>query len=298
MSTSSKVFVTFGENVLSNTMIDLKGIAPCQHKEADTRMFVHARHGVEEGSKRILVKANDTDVIVIGIDAFQVLNKIGMQQLLVTYGQGKNLRWIPIHDLYSSLGQQRSKAILFFHAFTGCDVTSGFRGKGKRTAWQTWDVFPEASEVFQNLSQSQPIMTDSDLKILERFVVIMYDKSCSAESVDDARMELFARKQRAYQSIPPTKAALIQHIKRASYQAGCIWSQSTIRQPEPQSPSDWGWTHNGDSWQVFGTTLPPIAATGRQLSKYGCNAGCKGGANASSLVSTIMPGAVVPVMTR
>ena len=38
--TSNKV--TFGENVLNNTIVDLKGIAPCKHEEAVTRMFVHA----------------------------------------------------------------------------------------------------------------------------------------------------------------------------------------------------------------------------------------------------------------
>ena len=33
------------------------------------------------------------------------------------------------------------------HAFTGCDVVSAFRGKGKSTAWQTWDVYPEATDL-------------------------------------------------------------------------------------------------------------------------------------------------------
>ena len=73
MPTSNKVFVTFGENVLNNTMVDLnKGIAPCKQQEADTRMCVHAKHGEEEGSKCILVKPNDTDVVVIVIQGVYV----------------------------------------------------------------------------------------------------------------------------------------------------------------------------------------------------------------------------------
>ena len=44
---------------------------------------------------------------------------------------------------------ERSSGILFFHAFTGCDTVSAFRGKGKRSAWQTWDVCSEASDVFR-----------------------------------------------------------------------------------------------------------------------------------------------------
>jgi uncharacterized ParB-like nuclease family protein len=50
---------------------------------------------------------------------------------------GKDLRWIPIHDIVRSLGP-RSKALPFFHAFTGCDTVSAFVGKGKKTAWQAW----------------------------------------------------------------------------------------------------------------------------------------------------------------
>ena len=67
---------------------------------------------------------------------------------------------------------------------------------------------------------------------------MMYDKSSEAAGVDDARLDLFARKQRSYEAIPPTKAALLQHVKRAAYQAGCIWSQATAFQPEPESPSE------------------------------------------------------------
>ncbi len=48
---------------------------------------------------------------------------------------------------------------------------------------------------------------------LEKFVIAMYDRSSTAKCVDDARLELFARKQRSYKSIPPTRAALMQHLK-------------------------------------------------------------------------------------
>ena len=113
-----------------------------------------------------------------------------------------------------------------FHAFKGCDAVSAFRGKGKRTAWQTLDVFPAASEVFQKFTQSKPIMTDSDLKILERSVVFMYDKSCSADSVDDAKMELFAWKQRLYQSIPLTKAALVHSAHQTCFIPSRLYLES------------------------------------------------------------------------
>ena len=41
-------------------------------------------------------------------------------------------------------------------------------------------------------------------------------------------MQLFTQKGRSIEGIPPTKAALIQHTKRATYQAGYCWGQVMI----------------------------------------------------------------------
>lgn len=177
-----------------------------------------------------MVKASDTDVLVIAISVLPLLQEIGLLQLWMAFGQGWNLRWFPVHDLCLSIGLEKSKGILFFHAFTGCDVVSGFRSKGKK--WQTWDVCVEASDVFAKLSQYPPTVDNNDLEILEKFVVTLYDRFSTVAHVDDARLDMYARKQRPYEAIPPTQAALLQHEKHAAYQAGCIWSQSTLRQPE------------------------------------------------------------------
>ena len=109
--------------------------------------------------------------------------------------------------------------------------------KEKKSAWQTWDVCDEASDVFTRLSQYPPTVDDDDLTTLEKFVVMMYDRSSTARVVDDARLDMFARKQRPYEAIPPTRAALHQYVKRATYQAGYIWSESLVCQPETQSPA-------------------------------------------------------------
>ena len=70
---------------------------------------------------------------------------------------------------------------------------------------------------------------------------------------------MFARKQKPYETIPPTQAALLQHVKRAAYQAGCIWSQSVVRLSEIRNPAEWGWEKNGDVWEIVWTKLSPIA---------------------------------------
>lgn len=152
---------------------------------------------------------------------------------------------------------------------------SAFRGKGKKAAWQTWNVYPEASPVFTKLSMHPPVIDDEEQKVLEKFVITMYDRSSQATDIDAVRLDMFARKQRSYDTIPPTRAALVQHSKRAAYQAGCIWSQSTLRQMELESPGEWGWQQQDNCWQILWTTLPPIAESCQQLTKCGCQTECR-----------------------
>ena len=37
---------------------------PCSHEEADTRMFVHAKDAVSNGSESVIINFNDTDVVI------------------------------------------------------------------------------------------------------------------------------------------------------------------------------------------------------------------------------------------
>jgi hypothetical protein len=222
MNTDATIVVTKEENVGSNKAIDTDFIAPCTHEEADTHMFLHAKHAAIGGSKSINIISSDTDVVVIGVAVFGDLN---VDHIWMTFGKGKDLRWIPIHDIVRSLSP-RSKELPFFHAFTGCDTVSAFVGKGKKTAWQAWNGFENAKEVFHCFSSPCDNLTQSEIGVLKEFVVIMYDRSSSTNKVNDARLDLFARKQSPYNGIPPSRAALVEHMKRSVLQAGHTWGQS------------------------------------------------------------------------
>ncbi len=171
-------------------------MAPCFHEEADTRLSLNAWHAAREGYKSILVDANDTDIVVLAISLMPSLIAMGLEEMWVRFGKGEHTRWIPIHDIVSTLGPQKSKGMLFFHAFTGCDVVSGLMAKEKKTAWQTWNVFNDVSATFAKLSHKPSEIEESDLQTLEKYIVLMYDRSSTTSSVDEARLDLFARKQR------------------------------------------------------------------------------------------------------
>lgn len=151
--------------------------------------------------------------LVIAVSVFEGLD---IDKLWITFGKGKDLLWIPIHDLVTSLGP-RAKALPFFHAFTGCDTVLAFVGKGKKSAWQVFSVCDRATEVFQALSKPCDTVTETDISVIKEFVAIIYDRSTSTTRVNEASLEHFARKQ--YNSIPH-QCALIEHVKRATLQIG------------------------------------------------------------------------------
>ena len=270
------VIVTKGEEALSNKSISLENLSPCNHEEADTRIFTHALDAAKQKAKSVLIKANDTDILVVAVSNFAILQDAGLEMLWIEFGHGHSIRWLPIHDMVLNLGPEKSKSMMFFHAFTGCDVVSAFRGKGKKTAWQAWDVCPEVTHVFKKLSSYPAVIEDADLNLLERFVINMYDKNSTADKVDEVRLDLFARKQRSYDAIPPTSASLVQHVKRSVFQAACIWGQATVCKMQIESPANWGWQKDGEVWKVLWSKLPAIAESCQQLTKCGCKTDCRG----------------------
>ena len=162
-----------------------------------------------------------------------------------------------------------------FHALTGCDTVSSFRGRGKKTAWSAWMAYPAVTDAFVSLL-SQPVEISPEvLHIIERFVVLMYSKTCTLSRVNEARKELFAQSGRSIDNIPPTQGALLQHIKRAVYQAIYIWAQALKPSLDLPSPKDWGYTLTPSGWTPYWTDLPDAATSCQKLVHCGCIKGCK-----------------------
>ena len=90
-----------------------------------------------------------------------------------------------------------------FHALTGCDTVSFFNGRGKKTAWDVWRVFPKLIPVLRVLKASPKEITDDCMAVLERFVVLLYDRTSSLMKVNEVRQELFSKRSRSLDSTPP-----------------------------------------------------------------------------------------------
>ena len=161
-----------------------------------------------------------------------------------------------------------------FHALTGCDTVSSFTGRGKNTALEIWKVFPEVTDAFEELLRMPGDVIEESMSLLERFIVLMYDRTSDIMEVNDARKQLFAHKSRALDNIPSMQAALQQHIKCASLQ-NC-WNQTLVLNPELPSPSHWGWTKEASGWQPLWMALPEASKSCHELIHCNCKKGCTG----------------------
>ena len=142
---------------------------------------------------------------------------------------GKSFAIFPSIDICSDLGPSRYMALPLFHAITGCDTISHFLGCGKKTTGASWQNTPGLTETLLALINAPTCFSLGSLHMqkLERLVVITYSKGCGLAKVNEARHRLFKSGKKTLENIPPSRAALIEHTKRALLQA----SFTGIEQP-------------------------------------------------------------------
>lgn len=220
-----EIFATSGISVIARGTGQSMG--SCDHEEADTRMLVHLQDALDTSSTTCLVRTVDTDVVVIIIGKFHALTaNHPAADIWIAFSSGKNFVYIHINTICNDLGRNRAMALPIFHCFTGCDTTSAFLGRGKKSAWQAWKAYPEVTEAFHYIVSHPHLQITAEaqhFQLLEQFSVILYDKTSDLKLVNEARRELFCQKNKTMENITPTQDALLQHCKRDVYQAG-IWT--------------------------------------------------------------------------
>ena len=199
---ANKCIVSTSDTLVLSSFVNVTPeLSPCTHEEADTRLILHASECARQGIDKVILRTVDTDVVVLAISNFR---RLGISKMWIAFGVGKQYRYIAIHDIVRALGDEKSQVLHVFHAFTGCDQTSAFLGRGKSTAWATWISYGEATSAFTALCR-MPGMQDvlNAMPVLERFVVLLYDRTSPCQGVNDARKVLFAQKGRTLENIPP-----------------------------------------------------------------------------------------------
>ena len=197
----------------------------------------------------------------------------------IAFGTGKNFTYYHINAIYEDLGREKSLALPVFHSFTGCDTTSAFFRKGKKTAWEAWKSYDAVTSAFSSIALHPftEVNVPERFQLLEQFTVILYDKTNNLQSVDEATRVFFCQKGKTMERLPPTQNALLQHSKRVAYQAG-IWCTSEQSEQNAPTPEGWGWTcdESSQSWTPVWNTIPVASKACSELVKCSCKSqsGC------------------------
>ncbi|XP_065677405.1 uncharacterized protein LOC136092782 [Hydra vulgaris] len=216
------------------------------HEEADTRLVLHASHASLD-YQNIVIRSPDTDVFVFALST--CLPSTAYFDTAV----GNKRRIINIKKCESDLGNDLSIAMTGFHLFTGCDSTSAFYGKGKAIAFKVLRKKAKYLDAFKTLGDSVP-PSDELVNILETYVCDLYGAE-QEESVNSARYILFKSGKFSEEALPPNKDSLVQHIKRANYEA-FIRKRSYIAVINPPSPFGNGWFNDQGSIAISWMEMP------------------------------------------
>ena len=93
-------------------------------------MFIHVKHALARGLKKVLIRKVDTDVVVLAIPYAKQLE---LQELWIAFGVGNHFRYLPIHKITTSLTQQQCEALPFFMLSRGVLLFhTGFSEKERR----------------------------------------------------------------------------------------------------------------------------------------------------------------------
>ena len=184
-----QVISTYGHNVVSSAIADLSDLS-CTHEEADTRLLFHASHSFHHGFTKLMIHATDTDVAVLAIAVSSVLQDC---EIWVAFDHGSKLRFIPCHLIAEKLGNAGSWGLLLIHALSGCDTVSVFHRIGKKTAWAVWCSIPHLATVFSRLARAPSQVSPDDLNEIERYVVLLYQRTSALSHVNEVRKQLFVQ---------------------------------------------------------------------------------------------------------
>ncbi len=96
----------------------------CMHEEADDRMMFHIQDILchRSGPTSITLFSGDTDVFVCLLYHFAInWRHYSLTEIWLVRNSGVKRSILPLHDLYTTLGEDLVKCLPALHALTGCD---------------------------------------------------------------------------------------------------------------------------------------------------------------------------------
>ncbi|GFO42671.1 hypothetical protein PoB_006917600 [Plakobranchus ocellatus] len=196
--------------------------------------------------QRVIVRSSDSDVCLLLLLFSDAISK----PLIFDTSSGNNRRQVNITDLAATMPKRLRGAIIGLHAFTDCDSTSCFAGKGKLKALKMLQGDQDHQDTFSRIGILETI-AGQDMQVIETFVCQLYEKP-SHTSVDKVRYDevrqcfkgnkgIFSNSEGVDLSqMPPCQDVLMLLTQRANFQIK-IWRASSSNFPDLPKPENNRW---------------------------------------------------------
>ena len=178
-------------------------------EEADLRIIPHAIDCANNASKRLVILSNDTDVTIVTLYYWSILQSIGHQDCWVKFGVSNTTRYIPLHTLAERIGSL-TKFLPSVHALTGNDIISKFG-----TKFSALKISPEK---YLTYFGKKPDGLDINMVLAdaEQFLVQVLKPGSKCKSLDELRHYMYHyNKSTTIDKLPPTSCAARSHLLRA-----------------------------------------------------------------------------------
>ena len=113
-------------------------------------------------------------------------------------------------------GEEQCADLAGLHAFTGCDTTSAFSGKGKKAVLDLVVAGGMNLKAMQQSGQT-PVVSEELMLLCRQFVCALYGRPALSD-LNEVRYQIFRTSACQSSSLPPNEDALGNDVKRANYQ--------------------------------------------------------------------------------
>lgn len=164
------------------------------------------------------------------------------------------------------------------HAFTGCDTTSAFYGKGKNKLLNAIESekLIEIGAVFNKPNANREDLAANAYKLICAMYSTKAEKQIFAKSnalsLNDLRYLHYSKGKKRkifnFETLPPTEGSAKQHAYRTYYQVQMWVGNDQLK------PTDWGWEVRNNCLLPIGTKDPPMPKELLQQISCSCKGNC------------------------
>ena len=199
-------------------------------EEADLRIIPHIENSILSNTTRIIVVSNDTDVVVLILYYMHYFFSIGLVELWIQFGVAKSRRFIPLHILAKTLGEDLCSVLIKAHIFTGCDYTS-------KVGTKSAAVKSKPELYLMDFGNETSI--NEQYSIAEKYLVNFVQKNSQHNTFNELRYEQYFCRRKQIADLSPTSVSIRGHLKRCYYVTYmCI---NLLKSRELLDPLSYGW---------------------------------------------------------